>query len=164
MSQPQSHVRMSSWIFVARVKTSKQSVAMIFRDADHPQSLLPSHATAHSAQERCQVQSQHLMGSSSEKYAAPVKRRPQVMISLAHRHSEWPRLSHHGTFSLFLRFWDCCRKWWGQFLAACCESWLETICVVSTPWVIKSGELWLLNGNKAKYNRYKKIPLPARKD
>ena len=44
----------------------------------------------------------------------------------------------------------------GSVLAACCESWLETILVVSTPWVIQSGELWLLNGNKAKYNRYKR--------
>ena len=51
--------------------------------------------------EWCQVPSQHLMGSSSEKYASSTKRRPQVMISLAHHNSVWPRRHGRGTFSLF---------------------------------------------------------------
>lgn len=78
---------------------TKQSVAIIFEmyraySRDHPQSLLEPLMPTQPRQERCQVQSQHLMGSSSEKYAALVKTRPQVMISLIII-TQWPRLSHH---------------------------------------------------------------------
>ena len=87
MYQTQCHVTMPMSSYVARVKTSKQSVAIIFEmyraySRDHPQSLLEPLMPTQPRQERCQVQSQHLMGSSSEKYAALVKTRPQVMISL----------------------------------------------------------------------------------
>ena len=60
--------------------------------------------SAHSALSGCQVPSQHLMGSSSEKYASSTKRRPQVMISLAHHRSVWPRRHQLRTFSLFSDF------------------------------------------------------------
>ena len=62
--------------------------------------------SAHSALSGCQVPSQHLMGSSSEKYASSTKRRPQVMISPAHHRSVWPRRHQLRTFSLFSDFRD----------------------------------------------------------
>ena len=85
--------------------------------------------------ECCQVPSQHLMGSSSEKYASSTKRRPQVMISLLIITQCGPggMIAAHFHFSRILeRRGGLLEKMMGSVFS-CCESWLETICVFPPP-------------------------------
>ena len=123
---------------------------------DHPQSLLEPLMPTQPRQERCQVQSQHLMGSSSEKYAALVKTRPQVMISLIII-TQWPRLSHHRAHFHFS--WDLVTAEEMMGSVSWFLLWIMTgnnLCCVH-PLCDKIWRIMVIRWKQSKvYNRYKR--------